>query len=240
VFAVAFIVLFLVLSVVFSWPRNQRRILLQRLLIGIGLVAVPVCFAVQDRRAMARTIGANQFGHLRFLLALGADGSGENSVLLHATLGGVQKPGSIEMMRFLLDQGADPNAADSRSTWGERISITPIMAAVTYTGQTDDDERLAMLRLLLERGADPDRENSRALFRAVGADSVPMVDLLLEHGGNMHVQNEYGRGQFFSVNTRELARYLVDHGVRLNVRNQWGKRRYSKWHRVRMLMSSHI
>jgi ankyrin repeat protein len=72
----------------------------------------------------------------------------DGATLLHLAM----EYDELEIARWLLDRGADPNARS-----GSDAGPTPLFHAVATLGSRDD----AKARLLLERGADP---NARATF----------------------------------------------------------------------------
>lgn len=80
--------------------------------------------------------------------------------------------GNVPILKYLLEQGADPNAG----------RIGPLHAAAS-------EGRVGVLNVLLEAGADVNRTGSRgetALFSAVSAGSHPAVRLLLKRGADVN------------------------------------------------------
>ena len=124
--------------------------------------------------------------------------------------------GRVELVRVLLDQGVDPDAA---SDLGE----TPLMAAVV-------EGHLEIVRLLLDRGADPnkpdnDGDTPLGNYAAAGG-SLEIVELLLERGADVNSPNIIGATPllFATVFGREdLARVLLDHNadVDAKTREDW-------------------
>ncbi|MGD9720082.1 MAG: ankyrin repeat domain-containing protein [Pirellulales bacterium] len=88
--------------------------------------------------------------------------------------------GTPEMVRLLLDYGADPNLADKRRA-------TPLLFAV-------GDAR--KVELLIARGANVNARSSTGntpLVAAAGySDNLPVVKLLLDHGADLHAKNNNG------------------------------------------------
>jgi hypothetical protein len=114
------------------------------------------------------------------LKTLGRDGT---SILVVA-IGRLEKsPGPPEVLRVLLDSGADPNAG------GLRLPLTAALMASEKTG-------LEPLRMLLEAGADPNKPDafgSPAYFLATGARVDPgALLLLLDRGADLELKARDG------------------------------------------------
>jgi|GEM_PF-495690 len=81
-----------------------------------------------------------------------------------------------EVLRYLLEQGADPNAQRNEN-------ISPVLTGLIYGGH------LECVRLLIEGGADVNRQNEHnhetALHYAASGSNSDMVKLLLEHGADV-------------------------------------------------------
>lgn len=82
---------------------------------------------------------------------------------LSALYGALCHAGNIDLGRWLLEQGADPNDNES-------------LYHATELGHADG------LRLLLKHGAEP--RGTNALLRAMDFDNLEMVELLLAHGAD--------------------------------------------------------
>lgn len=82
--------------------------------------------------------------------------------------------GHADLVRLLLERGADPNAMAMHPA--VQLEATPLFAATT-SGRTD------LVRLLLEAGADAN-EGVSALAYAALSGHAPIVDLLLEAGAD--------------------------------------------------------
>jgi ankyrin repeat protein len=127
------------------------------------------------------------------------------------------KCGNADMVRLMLDSGADANAKLSDVYQYQHYPITPLMIAV-WKGHEE------LVKLLLERGADPKCEHRfgkvdhgvgeiTPLGKAIEAGSIRMVEMLLDGGaspfGDVYIGEQGGPyGQAF-VNAVEWA---GDHG----------------------------
>ncbi len=103
--------------------------------------------------------------------------------------------GDLEVMRLLLEHGADPNIPTDSNT-------TALMAAAGVNwsvGQTYTESKANLLeavRLCLEKGADVNAINSMgftALTGAVNRGSDDIVEFLVKHGARMDVKDKEGR-----------------------------------------------
>jgi hypothetical protein len=81
--------------------------------------------------------------------------------------------GSVEVVRLLLDKGANPEATDSY------YNQTPL-AWASQPAQTRKPEHAEVVKLLLAKGA---KGAARAFGAAVGAGDVPMIQVILDAGG---------------------------------------------------------
>jgi uncharacterized protein len=98
--------------------------------------------------------------------------------LIHAILASDADP---QMVRFLIDHGADTNVHDKGEAW------TPLHFAAR-------DQNEAIIRVLLEAGAEVDALdafNNTPLVRAVfnNSPNLSLVGLLLEYGADPHKKN---------------------------------------------------
>jgi ankyrin repeat protein len=119
---------------------------------------------------------------------LKADGSQVNRVSRYvsyymgsgAPLTNAAKGGHLEVVRWLLDAGADPNL--------EEVGIAPKGQAL-YVAAADGNHEMA--KLLLERGAFPNppvESSADALSRAIDNKDDAMVELLSSHGASRSVE----------------------------------------------------
>lgn len=106
-----------------------------------------------------------------------------------------------ESVRYLLEQGADPNCADSGQNW------TPLHFAAR-------DNRLDIVTLLLDSGAEVDPVDSfgnSPLWRCVMncGDNYEVVRALLAAGADSYLKNKSGNSPYDIAKSAGLAE-LVD------------------------------
>ena len=149
-----------------------------------------------------KAIRSNDLTDLKIMVGHGADVNAkdardETPLMYAATVV------SMEAMRFLLDQHADPN-------------VQNLAGATALIWSATD---LAKTGLLLDHGADPNlatKKGRTALLVAAMSDkSVAIVRLLIEHGANVQAKdflNTALRAAAFGNDT-ETIRLLLDAGV---------------------------
>jgi hypothetical protein len=111
------------------------------------------------------------------------DDSGDSVLMLAVNLG---KP--LQMIRLLLDAGADVNAINNKDSG--RKDKTALLYAAGYGDNTN------VMRLLLKRGADinaQDEDGMTALMWEANLDGINEVKLLLEKKADINIKDKYGR-----------------------------------------------
>ena len=154
-------------------------------------------------------------------------------------MSGVQE-GKMELVKALLDHGADPNALLEKnpSRYGFTVTSsrpkdsTPyVLAAIA--GDAD------MMRMLVDNGADPSLRPSNgvpALLWAAGvnrhtaeniateAESLEAVKVALEHGADINVTDKVGNTAMHGaawIRSPKIVQFLVDNGGDVNVVNKY-------------------
>ena len=173
--------------------------------------------------------------------------TGRNGIIVPADhvwskMRGVQV-GKLELVKKLLDDGADPNA---------RLQKNPRRYGFTFASARPKGSTrfmlaalagdIAIMRMLLDYGADPLLEAEKgvtALMLAAGvrrnlsetriplSDSVEAVKLVVELGADVNaVDHMYGDTALHGaarIKSPEIVQILVDHGAEVNVVNKRGQ-----------------
>ncbi|KAF7914114.1 uncharacterized protein EAF01_000520 [Botrytis porri] len=128
---------------------------------------------------------------------------------------------TIELLRLLLDQGADVNMYDG--PWG-----SPLAAAINRWGflTANTNEIDARIILLLEKGADvnpPLGGIGNPLIAAAGHGNINLLSLLLNYGADINAIGGYSNTALCEAsNTRwrahpDAVKFLLDNGADVNL-----------------------
>ena len=130
-------------------------------------------------------IGNGDVSKARDLLKHGANvnalGPGEVTILMAASMPMNDNAENVDMVKVLLDHGADVNAQDS-------LGNTALTLAVNY-GHAE------IVKVLLDNGADANlrrKDGPTALLAACQRRSVDMVKMLLEKGADVNEKSYMG------------------------------------------------
>jgi ankyrin repeat protein len=195
-----------------SWIYTGLALLGIVALVVAALWAVPFVEFYFSTGDMQRAAAEGRYGYVRAYLLMGNDINSFSKQGYDTALGEAAGAGRLDMMRWLMDQGADVNAG------------APLRSAI-YGGQVE------AVAFLLGQGADPNvRVNSRnvALHEAAGnthVDTVAMLELLIEHGAKLEVAGWYGQTPLHVAADRgnlSAVRYLVERGANVNAMNADG------------------
>ena len=121
--------------------------------------------------------------------------------------------GNKEMIRLLLNEGADVNAKD-------KDGRTALMDAVWQ----EDEE---IVQLLLDKGADinaKDKWSGTALMDAVWQGNEKMVRNLIDGGADVDAKDKDGRTALMGAvlqEDEEIVRILLDKGADVNTKDKW-------------------
>ncbi len=99
----------------------------------------------------------------------------------------------IDVVKYLLDQGANPNNSGTLRT-AACLNLTNIA------------------KLLLERGADPNRKSwgHAPLFEAVSNNNLPLVRMLLQYGATPNVKNPSGASAIYLATVNRAVEMMKD------------------------------
>jgi ankyrin repeat protein len=160
----------------------------------------------------------------------------------------IDRPAALEVIRMLLDRGANVNAR-TKEVPPTRRFITPLgdLSWVDFTGQTAFLRAalagdLTVMRLLLEKGADPNIPTfagTTALMAAAGVNwmtgqtfteskeaLMEAVQLCLDKGGDVNAKNSMGVTAVIGAANRgsdDILEFLVKKGARLDIKDKEGR-----------------
>lgn len=123
--------------------------------------------------------------------------------------------GSVEIVKFLLEQGADPNLVNMQ----ERGPLTLLLGrAIHFKSRGTDSVIFDIAKRLIEAGADihhqPRSHNFAPLHMAASSGSLEVVELLINSGASLYCVDDDGRTPLhmaISSDEQEVAKYLIAH-----------------------------
>lgn len=108
---------------------------------------------------------------------------------------------NIEVVKFLLENGADPNLSESKPD-----TYTPLMWAA-------ESEPLEIVKLLLEYGADVHRKNKNnnatALWKTVIPNNLEAAKLLVAAGANPFIKIAAGKSIYDAVKDINALEFIA-------------------------------
>ena len=120
--------------------------------------------------------------------------------------------GNLDLVRSLLQAGADPNFPSGNGALIEAI-------------KTRSHNRLEMVRALLDHGADPNARSTlyqTALHAAVGEADAELVNLLLDRGADVNIRGEDDMTPLWTAaciwKNADMVRLLLTRGANCELR----------------------
>ncbi|MBO7454124.1 MAG: ankyrin repeat domain-containing protein [Alphaproteobacteria bacterium] len=121
---------------------------------------------------------------------------------------------NIELIKYLVDQGADPNIKN-------KDGDTPLIKAVWW-------KSIKVTKYLIDHGADVNSKNrwgDTVLTNVLEKNNNEIAKYLIDHGANVNLRDRWGDTILIKAleeDNDELVKYLVEHGADVNSENTWG------------------
>jgi ankyrin repeat protein len=137
--------------------------------------------------------------------------------------------GIVEILRVLLDHGADPEA-NAEGYIGEKP-----LHKVSYGKYRSQEDGLFVVQLLLEGGADVNtrrHDGSTPLHVASHFGKVEIVQILIDHGAEVNAMDGIGKTPLHNISQGKyesqedgvhVAQVLLDHGADSNAKTRSGE-----------------
>jgi hypothetical protein len=121
----------------------------------------------------------------------------------------------VEMVKTLLNLGADPNRHYGYGSMTPLLALLIFEGGISYEEQTAEvkNKILALVKILLDHGADPDDKNGRGttpLLAAISNNlSIDIIKLLLEHGADPQTRDCCGLKATDSTSNKAILEALA-------------------------------
>ena len=166
----------------------------------------------QKDNYLLEAIVTNESRHVERALAVGANANVKDEQGNPALIVAIAwSDGDTEIIRLLLEKGADVNAKEST------IGATALSFA-------SSDGHPEIVRLLLENGADMNAKDNvtgyTALIEATSNNEIEVVRLLLENGADINAKDLRGMTALMMASIKgnaEIVRLLLEYGADVNI-----------------------
>ena len=169
---------------------------------------------------------------------------GENHLVNNIPLHNAAASGSLDGVKYLLEQGEDPNCKDDQNLTALYYAISSgtleIVHYLIECGAHVDQENISgdtplhravefgtleMVKYLIKHGADVNHKNMYTitpLHRAAKSGSLELVKCLIQHSANVNQESIYRHTPLRKAvesGSLETVKYLIEHGADVNHKN---------------------
>ena len=159
--------------------------------------------------------------NLKNLIDLGADVHANNDWALKYAA----ENGRIDVVKLLLEHGADVNARDALKCAAEngRIDVVKLLLEHGANLHAKDEWALKVairyyhtevVKLLLENGADVHKSDFFLLYPSE-AGCIDLIKILIEYGMNVRAYNDQAIECAYNMGHIEVVKLLLEHGAKL-------------------------
>ncbi|MDF3047437.1 MAG: serine/threonine-protein phosphatase 6 regulatory ankyrin repeat subunit A-like [Candidatus Midichloriaceae bacterium] len=141
----------------------------------------------------------------------------------------------IELTKFLLEAGANPNIQIKQSKYADQHrgktdgGVSALTWALKYDTEHDTEQKDEIVKLLFEKGADPnlsDAYGRTPLHFAAEGDNTKAIDLLLQHQANLNVADYIGKLPLHFATkggSKNAIKLLLQYQADIDVKDKKGK-----------------
>ena len=186
----------ILISVIYNSKNEQQALEILSRLIKEYKVDLNIAYQYQHNTPLIEALKNNYLKVAKLLLANGADINFTNEIAVTPLIGAASF-GNVQLLNFLLDQGAHIDAFDkvyyefpNSCRGGTPITNSSALIHAATKGHYD------VVRILLERGANielQDKNGNTALIKACGLGNKEIVNLLLKYKADINIKNNDGK-----------------------------------------------
>ncbi len=188
-----------------------------------------VCSAAYSNVRLFRAVSSGDVNQMKQLLEQGFDV--DRPIFLGiSALNVAAMTGDVEMLKFLINEGANVNAGSKLQIEQEKLVFCPLLQALSHVSK--NDEVIEVAKSFIKEGAKLNVKDGcgyTPLHVAILRENpeTELVELLIEAGAKLNVKNRFGYTPLELVldrenPNRELAELLIEKGAPLDNKDPKG------------------